>query len=111
MPGGEVFFNDVPGSKTYKIGLDAKVSLFLADSKKGDGTDIRPRWPLYAVSDSGQKIVAYDAEGKATVIADGLRGNDLVVASNGNIYATNPGTAITIRARYGSSNRAVERKS
>jgi sugar lactone lactonase YvrE len=36
--------------------------------------------------------VAYDAAGKATVIAGGLQGNDLVVANNGNIYATNPGT-------------------
>lgn len=89
---GEVFFNDIPSSKTYKIGLDGKVSLFLADSKKGDGQAFGPDGRLYAVSGGGDKIVAYDAAGHARVIADGLRGNDLVVANNGNIYTTNPGT-------------------
>src|SRR5678815_2326798 len=34
---GEVFYNDVPNSKTYKVGLDGKISVFLEDSKKGDG--------------------------------------------------------------------------
>ena len=42
---GEVFFNDIPNSKTYKIGLDGKVSLFLADSKKGQRPGVRPRRP------------------------------------------------------------------
>ena len=28
---GEVFFNDVPGGKTYKVGLDGKVGVFLPD--------------------------------------------------------------------------------
>jgi sugar lactone lactonase YvrE len=32
----------------------------------------------------------YDSRGKATTIADGLVGNDIVVAHNGNIYVTNP---------------------
>jgi gluconolactonase len=90
---GEVFFNDVPGSKTYKAGLDGKVTISIADSKKGDGQAFGPDGQLYAVADSGEKIVAYDAAGKAKIIADGLRGNDLVVASNGNIYVTNPGSA------------------
>ena len=88
---GEVFFNDVPGSKTYKVGLDGKVTMFIADSKKGDGQAFGPDGRLYAVAGGGEKIVAYDAAGKAKIIADGLRGNDLVVASNGNIYVTNPG--------------------
>ena len=90
-PKGEVFFNDIPASKTYRVGLDGKVSLFLADSKKADGQAFGPDGRLYAVTSGGEKIVAYDAAGKAAVIASGLQGNDLVVANNGNIYATNPG--------------------
>jgi sugar lactone lactonase YvrE/enterochelin esterase-like enzyme len=88
---GEVFFNDVPGSKTYKVGPGGKVTMFIADSKKGDGQAFGPDGRLYAVAGGGEKIVAYDAAGKAKIIADGFRGNDLVVASNGNIYVTNPG--------------------
>ena len=85
---GEVFFNDATISKTYRIGLDNKVSEFIADSKKGNGQAFGPDGKLYAVAD--QKIIAYDGDGKATVIADGFAGNDIVVAHNGNIYVTNP---------------------
>ncbi len=88
---GEVFFNDVPKSKTYKIGLDGKVSVFLEETKKGDGQRFGPDGRLVAVAGGAEQIVAYDAEGKSTVIAEGFRGNDLVVRHDGGIYVTNPG--------------------
>jgi gluconolactonase len=88
---GEVFFNDVPNSKTYKIGLDGSVSAFISDSKKGDGQAFGPDGRLYAVAGGAEQIVAYDPEGKATVIAEGFRGNDLVVRNDGGIYVTHPG--------------------
>jgi sugar lactone lactonase YvrE len=96
---GEVFFNDVPNSKTYRIGLDGKVSVFLADSKRGDGQSFGPDGRLYAAAGAEQKILAWDAEGRATAVAEGFRGNDLVVASNGNIYATFRAGTAPIRAR------------
>jgi gluconolactonase len=85
---GEVFFNDVTMSKTYRIGLDNKVNEFISDSKKGNGQAFGPDGRLYAVAD--QKIIAYDGDGKPTLIADGFAGNDIVVAHNGNVYVTNP---------------------
>ncbi len=88
---GEVFFNDVTNSKTYKIGLDGNVSLFISDNKRGDGQAFGPDGRLYSAAGGEQKIIAYDPQGKATVIADGFRGNDLVVANNGNVYVTHPG--------------------
>jgi sugar lactone lactonase YvrE len=88
---GEVFYNDVPNSKTYKVGLDGKLSVFLEDSKKGDGQAFGPDGRLYAVAGAAEQIVAYDAAGKATVIAEGFKGNDLVVLHNGGMYVTNPG--------------------
>jgi sugar lactone lactonase YvrE len=88
---GEVFYNDVPESKTFKVGLDGKVGLFLAETKKGDGQAFGPDGRLYAVAGGAEQILAWDAEGKSTVIADGFRGNDLVVRHDGGIYVTNPG--------------------
>lgn len=88
---GEVFYNDVPSSKTYKIGLDGKLSVFLEDSKKGDGQRFGPDGRLVAVVGGAEQIVAYDAGGKASVLADGFRGNDLVVRHDGGVYVTNPG--------------------
>jgi sugar lactone lactonase YvrE/enterochelin esterase-like enzyme len=88
---GEVFFNDIPNSKTHKIGLDGKVSVFVADSKKGNGQAFGPDGRLYAVASGTHQVVAYDAEGKAEVIAEGIAGNDLVVRHDGGIYVTHPG--------------------
>jgi len=88
---GEVFYNDVPESKTFKVGLDGKVTLFLSDSKKGDGQAFGPDGRLYAVAGGAEQILAWDTDGKSTLIADGFRGNDLVVRHDGGIYVTNPG--------------------
>lgn len=90
-PQGEVFYNDVPNSKTYKVGLDGQVSEFLGDTKKGDGQAFGPDGRLYSVAGGAEEIVAYSPDGKATTIASGFRGNDLVVRNDGSIYVTNPG--------------------
>lgn len=88
---GEVFFNDPPSSKTYQVQADGKVTEFLADSKKGDGQAFGPDGRLYACAGGAEQIVAYDTAGKGTVIAEGFRGNDLVVRSDGSVYVTEPG--------------------
>ena len=90
---GEVFFTDVANSKIHKIGLDGKVTEFVADSKRANGQAFGPDGRLYVVASGEQKIVAYDIEkpgSPPTVIAEGIRGNDIVVARNGNIYVTEP---------------------
>jgi sugar lactone lactonase YvrE/enterochelin esterase-like enzyme len=87
---GEVFFNDVPNSKSYKLGLDGKVSEFIADSKRGNGQAFAPDGRLIAVATGVEQVLAYNASGKATVVADGFRGNDIVVRHDGSIYVTNP---------------------
>lgn len=87
---GEVFFNDVPNSKTFKIALDGKVTVINPDSKRADGQAFGPDGRLYVVATKTQQILAYDTNGKASVVAKGFIGNDIVVASNGNAYVTNP---------------------
>ncbi len=87
---GEVFFNDVTNSKTFRIGLDNKVTQFISDSKKGNGQAFGPDGRLYQVATGEQKVIAYDHDGKASTIAEGFVGNDIVVAHNGSVYVTNP---------------------
>ena len=87
---GELFFNDISGSKSFKVGLDNKVTQTVADSKRSNGQAFGPDGRLYVVQSGDQKVIAYDREGKISVIADGFVGNDIVVANNGNIYVTNP---------------------
>ncbi len=88
-PKGEVYFTDGANNKIFKVGLDGKVSEFITNSNRGSGQALGPDGRLYTVNGS-QQIVAYDPTGKMSIIAEGIRGNDIVVASNGNIYVTEP---------------------
>jgi sugar lactone lactonase YvrE len=90
---GEIFFNDIPNSKAYKIGLDGKVSPFADDTKRANGQAFGADGRLYAVATGANQVVAYDSAGKSTVIADGITGNDLVVRHDGSLYVTHPGGA------------------
>jgi sugar lactone lactonase YvrE len=94
---GEVFFNttilyhnNTRTNKTCQIGLDGKLTHFLADTKRASGQAFGPDGRLYAVGMGDDKVFAYDPSGKANVIAEGFSGNDIVVAHNGNIYVTDP---------------------
>ncbi len=87
---GEVFFTDIPASKAYRIGLDGKVSEFIADTKRANGQAFGANGRLYAVATGERKIFAYDAEGNSTIVAEDISGNDIVVAHNGNAYVTEP---------------------
>ena len=87
---GEVFFNDIPAAKTYKVGLEGQVSVYIDDSQKANGQAFGPDGRLYAITGGPGKVVAYDDRRRATVLAEGFSGNDLVVAHNGNVYVTSP---------------------
>ncbi|HET6327492.1 MAG TPA: SMP-30/gluconolactonase/LRE family protein [Planctomycetaceae bacterium] len=103
---GEVFFNDIPNNKTYKIGLDGKVTLFIANSKQGNGQAFGPDGRLYAVAGGTNQILTYEPSGEYVVnlgpepkptrvttpqpVADGFFGNDIVVLHDGGLYVTNP---------------------
>jgi gluconolactonase len=87
---GEVYYQDIPTSKTYKVGLDGKLVTLNIDAKKASGTYFGPDGKRYTVAGGTKQILSYDANEKETVIADSIAGNDLVVAKNGNIYVTAP---------------------
>ncbi len=87
---GEIFFNDIPTSKTYKVSADGKAAEFLADSKQGNGQAFGPDGRMFVLSTLEPQVLVYGSDNAVTVFADGLNGNDLTVAHNGNIYATDP---------------------
>jgi gluconolactonase len=87
---GEVFFVDIPTSKSYKIGLDGKITNLSIPEKKSTGQAFGADGNRYVVSRGALQIVKFDAQNKETIIAENQTGNDLVVAKNGNIYFTAP---------------------
>ena len=87
---GEVFFADGSSSNIWKVGLDGKLSQFAKDTKSSYGMAFGPDGRLFTASVASESVLAYDTAGNVATVATGIRGNDLVVASNGNIYVTEP---------------------
>lgn len=87
---GDVFFQDIPNSKTYKIGPDGKPQLVKSNSKRSGGSIFGPDEKRYELTAEPRQLMRYDANGKEELVADTLSGNDLVMARNGNLYITSP---------------------
>ncbi len=87
---GEVFFQDIPNAKTYKINAAGKPVALPLNSKKASGTCFGPDGKRYVIAGGTKQVLSYDANEKETVLADSINGNDIVVAKNGNIYVTAP---------------------
>src|SRR5678809_378214 len=87
---GEVFYQDIPTSKTYKVDRDKKLMTLNVDAKRASGTYFGPDGKRYTVAGGTKQILSYDSKEKETVITDSISGNDLVIANNGNIYVTSP---------------------
>jgi gluconolactonase len=88
---GEVFFNDIPNNRAYKIGLDGKVTAFAENTNGANGQSFGPDGKLYAAARGATAIVTYDESGKPSTFASGIPGNDLIVRHDGNLYVTQPG--------------------
>lgn len=87
---GEAFFQDIPNSKTYEVSLDGKLTELNLNAKRASGTSFGPDGRRYTIAGATNQVIAYDAAGNETIIADSIPGNDIVVASNGNVYVTSP---------------------
>jgi gluconolactonase len=87
---GETYFQDIPTSKTYKVDLDGKLSELNINAKRASGTSFGPDGRRYTIAGATKQVIAYDASGNETIIADSISGNDIVVAHNGNVYVTAP---------------------
>src|SRR6185436_6764117 len=79
---GEVFYQDIPVSKTYRVGVGGELVSLPVDSKKASGTYFGTDGNRYTVAGGAKQILRYDKNEKETIITDSLAGNDLVVASN-----------------------------
>jgi gluconolactonase len=88
---GEVFFTDIPANKIHKIGLDGKVAVFAENTGGANGLMFGPDGRLYAAANGLKQIVAYAADGRSSVVAEGLGSNDLCITRAGNVYVTDPG--------------------
>lgn len=92
---GEVFFQDIPNAKTYKVGLDGKLELYLADSKKASGTSFSTSGDMLTITGGWsepptKQVHRYKTAAAYEVVAEDTPGNDIAIAFNGNTYVTSP---------------------
>ncbi|HJO08607.1 MAG TPA: SMP-30/gluconolactonase/LRE family protein, partial [Verrucomicrobiota bacterium] len=108
MPDGTVFFADVFASKIYHIDTYDKVELFAENTNRTNGLRLAPDGLLYGAANGAGQIAAWNPEtAKRTVIAHGVRCNDLVVSHNGTVYFTNPADNKIMMIREGSGRAVV----
>ena len=89
---GEVIFNDIPASKAYKIGTRRKGLAVSRPDQRSKRPGLRSGWPIVCRRPPVPARFSPTAQvARLTVIADGIRGNDLVVRHDGSLYVTNPG--------------------
>jgi gluconolactonase len=91
---GEVFFHDIPNSKTYKIGLNKSLSLYNDKAQKASGAAFTPAGLMALATGAwgeppSRAVLSFDGTSTKT-IADSAACNDITVAYNGNIYITQP---------------------
>ncbi len=89
-PDGEVFFTDIPESKVWKIAVDGAVSLVAGDTGNANGQAFGPDGRRYLVAAGLGRIVAIARDGSTATVAEGIRGNDLVVDHEGFVFVTHP---------------------
>jgi sugar lactone lactonase YvrE len=92
---GEVFFQDIPNAKTYKIARDGKPELYIPDSKKASGTTFSASGDMLTITGGWsepptKQVHRYKTSGAYAVVADETPGNDIAVSFSGNIYVTSP---------------------
>ncbi len=87
---GQIYFQDIATGKTYKTGKDGKPLLLPFDSKKASGTSFGADGKRYTTSGNTKEIYVYDANEEETTLTSEIAGNDIVAASNGNLYVTAP---------------------
>ncbi len=88
---GQVWFNDVGDSKTYKVEPAGTLTVVSPDSGRANGQAFGPGGHRFIVVSKLDSIHAYHNESHDTMaIAEGIAGNDLVVNHEGGVYVTNP---------------------
>ena len=87
---GNLFFTDVKAGKgIYKIDVATGQTSLAIDNLPGiSGLQLGPDGKFYACHNKEQRIIRFGVDGKAEVLLTGVKCNDLVVSTSGNVYFT-----------------------
>jgi gluconolactonase len=111
--GRYVIFSDIPNNRMMRLlEDDDHLSVFRYPSLNSNGNTTDPQGRLVTCEHSGRRVTRTELDGTITVIADSYNGkklnspNDVVVASNGSIWFTDP--TYGVRGWYESLHGEIE---
>ncbi len=87
---GELVYQDIPNSMTYKVDLNGKVKNIDTDSKNASGTEFGKDGSRYQAVKTPLSVVKFDANGKKSEFVGDIAVNDLTITATGNMYASVP---------------------
>ncbi|MDE2687667.1 MAG: SMP-30/gluconolactonase/LRE family protein [Chloroflexota bacterium] len=95
--GSALLFTHIPASRIIRYDpQDRGSSVYRSDTNNANGLMFDPQGRLYACEGGARRVVRYEADGSATVLADGYEGkrlnvpNDLAIDPNGSVWFTDP---------------------
>lgn len=88
---GEVFFADTSDNKLYRIGLDEKVTVFVADAGAAHGVTVGADGTVFTLSETSGKLMRYNAQGEGSVVMEGIVGHSILALPDGRFYVTSNG--------------------
>jgi len=95
--GRYLIFSDIPNNRMMRLLEDDNhLSIFRYPSLNSNGNTVDPQGRLVTCEHTGRRVTRTELDGTITVIADSYNGkklnspNDVVVASNGSIWFTDP---------------------
>src|SRR6202035_2536385 len=99
--GNYLLFSDIPNNRIMRLLWDDNhLSVFREPSNNSNGNTIDPQGRLVTCEHRARRVTRAELDGTITVIADNYNGkrlnspNDVVVASNGSIWFTDPSYGI-----------------
>lgn len=87
---GAVYVSEAPAGRIHRIDSAGKSSVFAENAGRTTGLAIGAGERLYSCRADERKVVAYSADGKAAVLAEGVDCGDLAVNVAGDVYFSDP---------------------
>ena len=95
--GSGLLFTDIPASRIMRYDPHTRSStVYRSDTNSANGLMLDPKGALYACEGGARRVVRYEADGSATVLADGFQNqhlnipNDLAIDLQSRVWFTDP---------------------
>ena len=88
---GEVFFADTSNNRIHRIALDGTVSEFVEDAGQAHCVTIGTDNTLFSISETSGRLMRYSADGRGTVVMEGIVGHSILARPDGSLYVTTNG--------------------